>query len=240
MGTRGSFEWRWDCPVARPALTHAPFGPLHTGMRSNGPFVQLGVDELRAGTYVNNQAMMELMHVFLKSMVAKSRGHILNVASIAAFSPGPMQAAFHASKAFAVSLSRALDYELRETGCSVTVLCPGFNSLEFTQIAEKGINGMFANRTVVVGGYTPFYPFSNWVLTQAAPLMSDPHSGWLTERLCSRPADKPWRAQHADMTGEQNDIGPAAQADAAKATLRPNDKWSDRWTSAAASVRGVE
>ena len=54
------------------------------------------------------------MHVFLKRMVAKSRGHILNVASIAAFAPGPMQAAFHASKAFVVSLSRGLDYELRE------------------------------------------------------------------------------------------------------------------------------
>ena len=216
------------------------------------------------------------MHVFMKKMVAKNRGHILNVASIAAFSPGPMQAAFHASKAFVVSISRALDYEMREvscaalrqsvggggewggsedvpapaslrpthppppgrqpthqpthppthppqqTGVSVTVLCPGFSSLEFTQVAEKGLDGMFKHKTVVVGGYTPCYPFTNWVLTKAAPNMTEAHSGWLTERLCSTPVETPWRAQAADQSRGENGIGPSAQADAEKASLRPN------------------
>mmetsp|Transcript_44415 Transcript_44415/g.121033 ORF Transcript_44415/g.121033 Transcript_44415/m.121033 type:complete len:1055 (+) Transcript_44415:331-3495(+) len=208
----------------------------NAGMRSNGAFVQQGMDELRAGLYLNNQALMELMHVFMKNMVSRSRGHILNVASIAAFSPGPMQAAFHASKAFVVSISRALDYEMRGTGVSVTVLCPGFSAFEFTKIAEKGLDGMFKHKTVVVGGYTPFYPFTNWVLTQAAPNMTEAHSGWLTERLCSTPVETPWRAQSSDPSRGENDIGPAAQADAEKATLRPNDKWGDKWTNSSGAT----
>lgn len=77
---------------------------------------------------------MELMHACLKVMVARGRGHCLNVASIAAFYPGPMQATYHATKAFMTTISRAVDYELRGTRCSVTVLCPGFNAFEFTEV----------------------------------------------------------------------------------------------------------
>lgn len=74
---------------------------------------------------VNITALTELTHRFLPGMLARGRGRILNVASTAAFTPGPLMATYYASKAYVLSFSEALSEEVRGSGVYVTALCPG-------------------------------------------------------------------------------------------------------------------
>jgi uncharacterized protein len=74
---------------------------------------------------VNIRALSALTLAFLPGMKQRGRGGVLNVASVAAFGPGPGLALYYASKAFVLSLSEALWQELRGTGVTVTALCPG-------------------------------------------------------------------------------------------------------------------
>jgi short-subunit dehydrogenase len=74
---------------------------------------------------VNLVALTRLTKLVLPGMIARRRGRILNVASTAAFQPGPLMAVYYASKAYVVSFSEALAEECRGTGVTVTALCPG-------------------------------------------------------------------------------------------------------------------
>ena len=73
---------------------------------------------------VNIVALTELTRLLLPGMVARRRGAIMLVASIAAFQPGPRMAVYFASKAYVLSLGEALAYELRNTGVTVTCCAP--------------------------------------------------------------------------------------------------------------------
>lgn len=72
-----------------------------------------------------------LIQLFLPHMIHHHKGHILNVASLAAFMPGPLMSVYHASKSFLLSFSLALAEELKGTGVNVTVLCPGMMATGF-------------------------------------------------------------------------------------------------------------
>lgn len=72
-----------------------------------------------------------LLRIFLKDMLERNSGKILNVTSIAAFQPGPLMAVYYASKAYLMSLSRAISNEVKGTGVSVTTLCPGMTRTKF-------------------------------------------------------------------------------------------------------------
>ena len=74
---------------------------------------------------LNVASLVTLTHLYLGPMTARGRGKILNVASTAAFIPGPLQAVYYASKSFVLSFSQAIAEELRGTGVTVTALCPG-------------------------------------------------------------------------------------------------------------------
>ena len=78
-----------------------------------------------------------LMKLFVPDLKAKGRGHILNVASSAAFLPGPLLSSYYASKAYVLRLSQAVAEELRRagSGVKVSVLCPGPVRTEFDQVA---------------------------------------------------------------------------------------------------------
>jgi short-subunit dehydrogenase len=91
-------------------------------------------DDLRM-IAVNVTALTELTKQFLPGMVQRGRGRILNVASTAAFQPGPFMAVYYATKAYVLSLSQALAEELSGTGVTVTCLCPGVTETEFHQVA---------------------------------------------------------------------------------------------------------
>ncbi len=84
---------------------------------------------------VNMEAVVHLTHLFLAPMLARRHGRILNVASTAAFQPGPSKAIYYATKAFVFSFSYALAEELRGTGITVTVLCPGATRTQFHERA---------------------------------------------------------------------------------------------------------
>jgi len=84
-------------------------------------------DEARqhAVLQLNVVAATELARAFLPAMIARGRGRIMFVASLGAYLPGPGAAVYHASKSYVLSLGEAIAYELRGTGVTATVLCPG-------------------------------------------------------------------------------------------------------------------
>jgi short-subunit dehydrogenase len=93
---------------------------------------QLGMIDL------NVRALTELTHVYWPKMLAAKRGGVLNVASTAAFQPGPLMAVYYASKAFVLSFSEALWREAQGTGVHVSCLCPGPTVSNFRERAGTG------------------------------------------------------------------------------------------------------
>lgn len=85
---------------------------------------------------VNIAALTHLTKLFLPAMIKAKRGRILNVASMAAFQPGPLMAVYYATKAYVLSFSEALAEELRNSGVTVTALCPGPTRTEFAAAAQ--------------------------------------------------------------------------------------------------------
>ncbi len=80
---------------------------------------------------LNATSVVDLTKRFLPQMIERRSGRILNVASTAAFVPGPWMSVYYASKAFVLSFSLAIDYELKSQGITVTTLCPGPTESEF-------------------------------------------------------------------------------------------------------------
>jgi len=85
---------------------------------------------------VNVTALTHLTKLFLTPMLERKRGRILNVASTAAFQPGPLMAVYYATKAYVLSFSEAIAEELRGTGVTVTALCPGPTATGFQKTAR--------------------------------------------------------------------------------------------------------
>jgi hypothetical protein len=85
---------------------------------------------------VNVMALTELTGLFLPGMIARKRGGILNVASVAGFLPGPSMAVYYASKAFVLSFTEGLVEEMAGTGVIVSAFCPGATETNFSQVAR--------------------------------------------------------------------------------------------------------
>ena len=103
----------------------------NAGFGLYGEFIKTDVLAERDLVQVNVVAVSELAKLFAKDMAQRKRGRILNVASIAGFFPGPFMATYYASKAYVLSLSEALCEELRGTGVTVSILCPGLTNTNF-------------------------------------------------------------------------------------------------------------
>lgn len=93
---------------------------------------------------LNILALTELTRLALPGMVEHRRGRILNIGSTAGFMPGPLQAVYFATKAFVVSFSEAIAHELKGTGVSVTVLCPGPVDTGFIAASDLGGTKLFS------------------------------------------------------------------------------------------------
>jgi len=106
------------------------------GFGTSGKFKDLPLRREREQVELNVVALMDLTHAFLDDMVTAGAGAVLNVASIAAFQPLPNMAVYSASKAFVQTFSEAVHEELRGTGVSCTVLCPGPVETEWSEIAS--------------------------------------------------------------------------------------------------------
>lgn len=85
---------------------------------------------------LNIMALTHLTHLFLPAMIKNKRGRILNVASTAAFQPGPMMSVYYATKAYVLHFSEAIANELEGTGVTVTALCPGATESNFQNVAN--------------------------------------------------------------------------------------------------------
>jgi short-subunit dehydrogenase len=109
----------------------------NAGLGDHGPFAESEWDRVDAMLEVNMKALTRLTHALLPRMLQMGRGAILNVGSIAGYLPVPGMAVYAASKAFVNSFSESLRAELRGTGVSVTVLCPGPVDTGFRQVASR-------------------------------------------------------------------------------------------------------
>jgi short-subunit dehydrogenase len=107
----------------------------NAGLSTTGAVYRSDADREVAMIRTDVEAIAHLCSLVLPGMVERGRGAVLNVASTAAFQPLPGQAGYGASKAFVLSYSRAARAELRGTGVSMTVLCPGPVETEFAEAA---------------------------------------------------------------------------------------------------------
>lgn len=110
----------------------------NAGFGMYGSFHETVVHENMNMIQVNVNALVLLTRLFLDGMVARRRGRILNVASTAAFQPGPMQSVYYATKAFVLSFTEAIANELHGTGVTATALCPGPVLTGFQERANVG------------------------------------------------------------------------------------------------------
>jgi short-subunit dehydrogenase len=146
----------------------------NAGFGLRGRFARLPFDRQMEMVQVNVTAPTALAGLLLPGMLARKRGGILNVASLAAFQAGPDMAVYYASKAYLLSLSEALFEEAKPHGVTVTALCPGPVPTEFAsvadlhgarlskvgvvgaeQVARAGFDGFTRGRAIVVPGATP-------------------------------------------------------------------------------------
>jgi short-subunit dehydrogenase len=117
-------------------INNAGFGQI-------GRFVSLEGKRQREMIDLNVGTLTDLCRAIAPNMVERRSGGILNVASTAAFQPGPNMAVYFATKAFVLSFTEALHEELKPHGVRVTALCPGPTRTEFGDVAGFGGNGMF-------------------------------------------------------------------------------------------------
>ncbi len=115
----------------------------NAGFGSTGRFADLdGARELSM-IQVNVTSLVDLTHRFLPAMVGRGRGKILNIGSTAGFQPGPGMATYYATKAFVNSFSEALAFELRGTGVTATLSCPGPTATEFGDVSGNAKSRLF-------------------------------------------------------------------------------------------------
>jgi uncharacterized protein len=142
-----------------------------------GNFADIPVEDSLGQIHLNITALTHLTKLFLGPMLAKRAGKILNVASTAAFQPGPLMTVYYASKAYVLSFSEALANELRETGVTVTCLCPGPTLTAFQQRAGMEKSRLFQQfgpmdaKTVAQDGYR--------ALMQGKPMKISGAKNWM-------------------------------------------------------------
>jgi len=167
------------------ATSHTPIDILinNAGFGLRGAFAETDWEAEVRMLQVNVLALAHLTKLYLPAMLRRGSGRILNVASTAAFVPGPFMATYYASKAFVLSFSESVANEVQGTGVTVTALCPGPTRTEFDRtagvsntnlfrdhvmsaadVAREGYEAMMAGRMEVVAGRR-----NRWMMRGRAP-----------------------------------------------------------------------
>jgi uncharacterized protein len=112
----------------------------NAGLLHNGPFCELSLTQQEAMITVNVLALTSLTHLFANDMAARKTGHILNIASVAAWTPIPNQNIYAATKAYVLAFSQALTDEMNAAGNGVivSVLCPGYTATKMMDNPDQG------------------------------------------------------------------------------------------------------
>lgn len=126
-----------------------------------GAFADTALDRDIAVLRLNMESVVVLTKLFLKQMLARREGKILNVASVAAYQPDPLLGVYGATKAFVLSFSAALSVELKNSGVTVTAICPGTTATEFhkragldrSKLMRHGMMKAMSAQTVAEIGY---------------------------------------------------------------------------------------
>jgi short-subunit dehydrogenase len=118
------------------------------GLGVHGFFAGTSLEKELESIRVNVSALTEMTKRFLPAMLERRRGVILNVASTAAFQPGPLMAVYYATKAHVLSFTEALAEELHGTGVTATALCPGPTVTEFQKQAGMEDTPLFSGSLV--------------------------------------------------------------------------------------------
>lgn len=120
----------------------------NAGFGIHGPFLETDEAAALEMVQVNIAALTRLTRRIVPAMVQRGSGQVMNIASTAAFQPGPYMAVYYASKAYVLSFSQALGYELRHSGVTVTAVCPGPTTTEFQKRAGTSDSPLFRNNTM--------------------------------------------------------------------------------------------
>jgi len=115
----------------------------NAGFGLSGAFVDTDLARELEMIQLNVVSLVIFTKLLAKEMAERKGGKILNVASTAAFQPGPLMAIYYATKAFVLSFSEALAEELKESGVTVTALCPGPTATQFSKRAELERSRLF-------------------------------------------------------------------------------------------------
>ena len=113
----------------------------NAGVLEHGFFVDLPADGQKRMLDLNIRGLTGMLGTFLPPMLERERGRVLNVASIGAFQPIPSLAVYAATKAYVLSLSESLSEELKDTGVTVTALCPGVTDTNMVTGAKEKSGG---------------------------------------------------------------------------------------------------
>lgn len=115
----------------------------NAGFGLGGQFSDTPVEREMEMVQVNITALIQLTKLFMAPMLRRRRGYVMNVASTAAFFPGPGLSVYYATKAFVLSFSQAIAEEVADSGLVVSCLCPGPTETEFTRVAQLNRPKMF-------------------------------------------------------------------------------------------------
>jgi hypothetical protein len=143
----------------------------NAGFGAYGEFIHIPLEEELEMIQVNITALTHLTKLTVPQMIKRNRGRIMNVASTAAFQPGPLMSVYYATKAYVLSFSEAIANELKPHGITVTCLCPGatatgfaaradmeksrlfkMNKMSSEKVAMAGYKGMMSGKTLIVPG----------------------------------------------------------------------------------------
>jgi short-subunit dehydrogenase len=175
----------------------------NAGFGTFGEFAQMPEEEILGQIQLNVTALTQLTRLFLPPMVQRRSGRIMNVASTAAFQPGPGMAVYYATKAYVLSFSEAIANELRHSGVTVTCFCPGathtgfakragteksrlfkqLGAMDADKVALDGYRALMEGRTLAISGV------HNWLVAQStrfAPRrLVTAVSRWVAEKIDS-------------------------------------------------------
>lgn len=154
----------------------------NAGVGDFGFFAESEVERQLQMVDLNVRSLTEVSHYIVPALVKRGGGKVLNVASTAAFQPGPYMAVYYATKAYVLSFSQALANELTGKGVTVTALCPGPTTSGFQDVANMNKSGLvklfpmptskqvaeYGYRTMMSGKRVAIHGFSNWLMAQSS------------------------------------------------------------------------